>query len=60
MGLYHTSTEELARLAKKVRPGLLVLYHEQNYSEDPEANVKEIREFGYDGPVVSSKDQDIF
>ena len=60
MGLYHTSTEELARLADKVRPGLLVLYHEQNYSDDPEANVKEIREFGYQGPLVSSKDQDIF
>ena len=60
MGHYHTSTEELARLASKVRPGLLVLYHEQNYSDDPEANVKEIRRFGYQGPLVSSKDQDIF
>ncbi len=60
MGLYHTSTEELARLADKVRPSLLVLYHEQNYSDDPEANVKEIRRFGYQGPLVSSKDQDIY
>ena len=60
MSLYHTSTEELAQLANKVRPGLLVLYHEQNYTGDPEANVKEIRRFGYRGPVVSSNDQDIF
>lgn len=60
MSLYHTSTEELAQLANKVRPGLLVLYHEQNYTDDPRANVKEIRRFGYCGPVVSSNDQDIF
>ena len=60
MSLYHTSTEELAQLANKVRPGLLVLYHEQNYTDDSEANVKEIRRFGYRGPVVSSNDQDIF
>ena len=60
MSLYHTSTEELAQFSNKVRPGLLVLYHEQNYTDDPEANVKEIRRFGYCGPVVSSNDQDIF
>lgn len=57
---YHTSTRELAGLARKLRPGVLVLYHQQNWSKDREANAKEIREFGYDGKVVSAEDGDVF
>lgn len=60
VGRFHTSTEELAQIANQTRPGLLVLYHEQNYSDDPEANVKEIRRYGYEGKVISSRDGDIF
>lgn len=57
---YHTSTKELAELAGRVKPGILVLYHEQNWSDDPNANVKEIRRFGYKGEVISANDGDIF
>lgn len=60
--LFHTTTEQLAELANEVQPGLLVLYHEQNWSDpyDPDALVDEIKRYGYDGEVVSARDQDIF
>lgn len=59
---FHTTTKELAELAQKIKPELLVLYHEQNWSNpyDPDALVGEIGRFGYDGLVVSAKDQDIY
>ncbi len=59
---YHTTTKQLAELAKKVNPAVLVMYHEQNWSSpyDPDALVDEVHRFGYKGKVISSKDQDIF
>ena len=59
---YHTTTKQLAELAQKVKPGVLVLYHEQNWSDpyDPDALADEVRRFGYQGKVISSRDQDIF
>jgi ribonuclease Z len=59
---YHTTTEELAGIAKQVKPRLLVLYHEQNWSDpyEPDALVEEIRRFGYDGQVVSARDGDVY
>lgn len=60
IGLFHTSTKELAEIANQTRPGLLVLYHEQNYSDDPDTNVREIRQYGYRGKVISSRDGDVF
>jgi len=58
--LWHTSTEELAEIANEVQPKLLVLYHEQNWSGDPEQTVTELERFGYKGKVISSRDRDIF
>jgi len=59
-GRYHTSTKDLAELAKKTQPDILVLYHTQNYSDNPEQLVEEIGRFGFKGKVVESRDRDIF
>jgi len=56
----HTSTAELARLATDARPGLLVLYHQLWGAADGETLVREIREAGYTGSVVSADDLDVF
>lgn len=55
-----SSAREVAELAKKVTPSLLVLYHEQIWTGDPEQNVKEIRDAGYEGKVIASRDRDVF
>ena len=67
---YHTSTRELADIAAKSRPKLLVLYHRANPGCDQvgtncgtsgsEAEaLAEMRQF-YPGPVVEAHDLDIF
>lgn len=61
----HTSSIELAALANKVRPGLLVLTHRVNigapmWAADPEGKLlAEVRRL-YDGPVVTGHDLDVF
>jgi hypothetical protein len=62
----HTSTMQLAELAGKAKPGLLILYHRSNLGgvlgEVPnpeEAFLEEIRS-GYAGNVVVGHDLDIF
>ena len=59
MSEFHTSSEELADIANEAKPELLVLYHQELWSDDQEAAAKEIRR-KYKGKVVSSKDLDIF
>ncbi len=56
----HTSTEELARVAQRARPKLLVLYHQLFWGVSDEDLVAEIRTAGYDGPVVSAGDLSVF
>lgn len=56
---FHTSTEELAEMASRVRPELLVLYHQLFMGATDDELVAEIGK-GYDGDVVSSKDLDVF
>ena len=56
----HSSTKEIAALANEVEPKLLVTYHEQNYTNNPNQMEEEIREFGWKGKYVSSRDGDIF
>ena len=62
---HHTSSRELAALAARVKPGLLVLYHRANAGgalslADPEqAVLHEIREL-YKGPVITAHDLDVF
>jgi ribonuclease BN (tRNA processing enzyme) len=55
----HTSTTELAALAIKARPKLLVLYHQLFWGTSDEDLVKEVRH-GYKGAVVSARDLDVF
>ena len=55
---FHTSAPEVGRLAAKVRPGKLVLYHELPMGEPPHQILKEIRQH-YGGAVVYGNDLDV-
>lgn len=55
----HTSTTELAAIARQVRPGLLVLYHQLFWGATDEDLLREIRS-KYDGPVSSGADLDVY
>lgn len=59
MSEFHTSTDELADIANQAKPGLLVLYHQELWTDDQEQAADEIRK-KYKGKVISSKDLDIF
>ena len=52
----HTSTKELAILAARARPKLLVLYHQLYWGTDDEGLVRELKAAGYTGAVVSARD----
>jgi ribonuclease BN (tRNA processing enzyme) len=59
---FHTSTKELAELAGKAKPKMLVLYHQMFFGgekDTEEGMLKEIRE-KYPGKVVSAHDLDIY
>ena len=56
---YHTSSRELAAIAARARPGLLVLYHQLMWSASEDELLKEVRS-GYDGTVVSAHDLDVY
>ena len=56
----HTSTVELADIATRARPGLLVLYHQLYWGATDEDLLREIREAGYTGRVVSAADLDVY
>jgi ribonuclease BN (tRNA processing enzyme) len=55
----HTSSVELAQIATRARPKLLVLYHQLFWGTTEADLLAEVRA-GYDGPVVSGRDLDIF
>ncbi len=57
---YHTSTAELAELARRAGPKLLVLTHELIWSSNPAAMVAEIRAAGYDGAVAFGNDLEVY
>jgi ribonuclease BN (tRNA processing enzyme) len=61
---HHTSTRQLAELATKARPGLLILYHRSNPgaggASAPESEViREMNEL-YKGRWVSGRDLDVY
>ncbi|MGB7621175.1 MAG: MBL fold metallo-hydrolase [Terriglobia bacterium] len=68
---YHTSSKELAEIATKAKPGLLILYHRANPGCD-QAHTEECREAGseeqllreirqgYKGKVVAGHDLEIY
>ncbi|MCH7924139.1 MAG: MBL fold metallo-hydrolase [Planctomycetes bacterium] len=56
---FHTSTTELAEIARQVQPKLLVLTHQLFWGSAPEELVAEIRQT-YDGDVRSGNDLDVY
>ena len=56
----HTSTKELAALATRAKPRLLVLYHQLYWGTDDERLAAEVRAAGYAGAVVSAKDLAVY
>lgn len=56
----HTSTTELAELATRAAPGMLVLHHILHWGATPAEMIEEIREAGYEGPVVYGRDLDVY
>ncbi|MCH7704446.1 MAG: MBL fold metallo-hydrolase [Planctomycetes bacterium] len=56
---FHTSSFELAKIAARVKPGLLVLYHQLFWGASEEELLAEVRS-GYDGEVASADDLDIY
>lgn len=55
----HTSTTELAAIARRVRPKLLVLTHLLLWGVDEETLVAEVKA-GYDGEVVCGRDLGVY
>ena len=56
---FHTSTEQLAKIANIVHPKLLVLIHQLQFGTSKESLMKEITD-RYKGLVIYGKDLDIF
>ena len=56
---FHTSTRQLADIATKVRPGLLILYHQLFWGTTEEDLLREVCR-SYDGRVVSGNDLDVY
>ena len=56
---YHTSSRELAELASKAKPGLLILYHQLFWGTSEEDLLREVRS-GFSGKVVSGRDLDVY
>lgn len=60
---YHTSSIELAEIATKAKPGLLILYHRENPGRGSGATEEQILkeiQGAYKGRVVSARDLDIY
>lgn len=55
----HTSSYELADIASKVKPDLLILYHQLFWGTSEEELVAEVKK-KYDGIVISGKDLQFF
>jgi ribonuclease BN (tRNA processing enzyme) len=55
----HTSASQLASIARRARPRLLVLYHQLLWGSTPEELVRELQG-GYAGPMEFGVDLDVF
>jgi ribonuclease BN (tRNA processing enzyme) len=56
---FHTSTTELAGIATRAKPKLLVLYHQMFHGVSEGQMLQEVREH-YAGAVVSAHDLDVY
>lgn len=67
-GKYHTTTKQLAELAGKAKPNLLILQHnsitlrpdKRPFASSPDDLLREIRESGYQGNIVVGRDLDVY
>jgi ribonuclease BN (tRNA processing enzyme) len=57
---FHTSTKELAELASKSKPKLLVLYHQLYFGSREEVNLEKEVKRGYSGAVVNGRDLTVY
>ena len=55
----HTSTHELAEIASRIKPKLLILYHILFWGSSEEDILREVREY-YDGDVALGDDLDTY
>jgi ribonuclease BN (tRNA processing enzyme) len=55
----HTSSHELAEVASRARPGLLILYHQLFHGASEQHLLMEVQG-RYDGDVVSGQDLDVY
>lgn len=55
----HTSSRQLADIASRTRPGLLVLYHQLYWGTSDKELLREVKDY-YDGEVVSGRDLDTY
>ena len=60
MQAFHTSDRELGRIASRVRPGLLLLYHVVRMGGTDEELLAGIRAGGFEGTVAIGKDLERF
>jgi len=56
----HTSTAQLAAIAKQAKPKLLVLYHQLYWGSTDHDLLREIRAAGYTGKIVSAHDLGVY
>jgi ribonuclease BN (tRNA processing enzyme) len=56
----HTSTAQLADIARQTNPGLLILYHQLFWGVTDQDLLDEIRSAGYEGKVVSARDLEVY
>jgi len=56
---YHTSSHQLAEIASRAKPGLLILYHQLFFGSSEKELLAEIQE-RYEGKVVSGKDLEVY
>lgn len=56
----HTSTVELAALARRAAPKLLVLYHQLYWGATDSDLITEMRRAGYRGRVTSARDLEVY
>jgi ribonuclease Z len=57
---FHTSAQELAKIASDARPKLLVLYHQLGAPVEDAHMLDALRTGGYKGPAVSAHDLDVY
>ena len=56
----HASPAQVARVANEAQPDAVVLYHQLYFGVGDAELVEEVRAAGYDGPLVSGRDFDVF